>query len=222
MQRCVDITNDIQTTALLVCRTLTSTGETVKGASKAGKATEKHTEEERDSIWLYEYRQLLNRWEMFMERAALDVALGHRYRLMVSRKSTAPSSSAPPSSNSVSRSSADNKLKPSLASKVSSNSSTPGGGAAGRTDENRTLYRIPEYTSSNPHVFLRCNFCSSSLPVDSMQKQVNGAWLRRQRPVISCCPNCKKPLPRCYVCLMYMGMVNPQVIMVPYFIFASY
>jgi hypothetical protein len=25
-----------------------------------------------------------------------------------------------------------------------------------------------------------------------------------------CCPNCKKPLPKCYICLGSMGVVNPQ------------
>jgi hypothetical protein len=53
---------------------------------------------------------------------------------------------------------------------------------------------------------------SSSLPVDCMQKQhQTSAWLRRQRPVMNCCPNCKKPLPKCYICLNFMGLVNPQV-----------
>lgn len=53
---------------------------------------------------------------------------------------------------------------------------------------------------------------SSSLPVDCMQKQhQTSAWLRRQRPVMNCCPNCKKPLPKCYICLSFMGLMNPQV-----------
>jgi hypothetical protein len=25
-----------------------------------------------------------------------------------------------------------------------------------------------------------------------------------------CCPNCKKPLPKCYICLGSLGLVNPQ------------
>lgn len=25
-----------------------------------------------------------------------------------------------------------------------------------------------------------------------------------------CCPNCKKPLPKCYICLGSMGVINPQ------------
>ena len=32
----------------------------------------------------------------------------------------------------------------------------------------------------------------------------------RQKPVMFCCPNCKKPLPKCYICLGSMGVINPQ------------
>ena len=141
-----------------------------------------------------------------MERAALDVAIGSRYRWIISKTANEKKQPATPSKASLTDA---NKLRPSLASKVSTAAGS--GGSAGRTDANRTLYRLPLTNSNNPHVFLRCNFCASSLPVDCMQKQTNAAWLRRQRPVISCCPNCKKPLPRCYICLLYMGMINPQV-----------
>ena len=64
--------------------------------------------------------------------------------------------------------------------------------------------------SDAPHVFLRCNYCSSSLPSDPLQQQ-QASFFRKQRPLINCCANCKKPLPRCYVCLLYMGLVNPTL-----------
>lgn len=32
----------------------------------------------------------------------------------------------------------------------------------------------------------------------------------RQKPIMHCCPQCKRPLPKCYICLSYMGLVNPQ------------
>jgi WD repeat-containing protein mio len=85
------------------------------------------------------------------------------------------------------------------------------GGVERKTDADRKLYRVPSHITDSPHVFLRCNFCSSSLPVDSMLKQQHAQWLRRQKPLINCCPSCKKPLPRCYVCLLYVSMINPQV-----------
>jgi hypothetical protein len=50
LQRCIDVRQDIQTAALLVCRTIES--------APSGSAT--HGTQE--TIWLYEYRQLLNRW----------------------------------------------------------------------------------------------------------------------------------------------------------------
>ena len=28
---------------------------------------------------------------------------------------------------------------------------------------------------------------------------------------MSCCSHCGQPLPKCYVCLMYMGLSNPQL-----------
>jgi len=67
--------------------------------------------------------------------------------------------------------------------------------------------------SDFPHVFLRCHYCSSALPVDPMQQQQqqqHTAFLRKQRPIINFCPNCKKPLPRCYVCQLYVGLINPH------------
>lgn len=91
-------------------------------------------------------------------------------------------------------------------------SSVAGGATVERkTDADRTIYRIPSHITDSPHVFLRCGFCQSSLPVDSMQKQQHKDWLRKQKPLICCCPSCKKPLPRCYVCLLYMSMVNPTI-----------
>lgn len=97
LQRCIDVRQDIQTAALLVCRTIES--------APLGSASHSTPE----TIWLHEYRQLLNRWcinflftslrlilkflyfyrEMFMERATLDVDLGQRHRRLLSRKQVA-------------------------------------------------------------------------------------------------------------------------------------
>ena len=208
LQKCNDIAHDIQTTALLVCRTLIISEVKKKSAApeSSSSSTSKMKEDDIHAVWLYEYRQLLNRWELFMERASLDVAIGSRYRWIMSKAANEKKQPVTPSRASTTDA---NKLRPSLASKVST--AIGGGGSASRTDANRTLYRLPLAETKSPHVFLRCNFCASSLPVDCMQKQTNASWLRRQRPLISCCPNCKKPLPRCYICLLYMGMINPQV-----------
>ncbi|EJK61562.1 hypothetical protein THAOC_17929 [Thalassiosira oceanica] len=43
------------------------------------------------------------------------------------------------------------------------------------------------------------------------QEGIANSWLSRQKPVLSCCPQCKKPLPRCAVCLLSMGCLNPYM-----------
>ena len=87
----------------------------------------------------------------------------------------------------------------------------PGGGSSSSIDRKtsaaRLLYQMPPHNDA-PHVFLRCNYCSSSLPSDPLQQQ-QASFFRKQRPLINCCANCKKPLPRCYVCLLYMGLGDP-------------
>jgi hypothetical protein len=74
----------------------------------------------------------------------------------------------------------------------------------------RDVYRQHPYSEA-PHVFLRCHFCSAALPSDASQKQQQAAWQKKQGNILYCCSNCKKALPRCYVCLSHLGIVNPQV-----------
>jgi hypothetical protein len=31
------------------------------------------------------------------------------------------------------------------------------------------------------------------------------------KPVLSCCPSCQKPLPRCAICLLSLGCLNPYM-----------
>jgi hypothetical protein len=74
----------------------------------------------------------------------------------------------------------------------------------------RDMYRTHPFCEA-PHVFLRCHYCSASLPSDATQKQTHMVWQKRQNNVMHCCSNCKKALPRCYVCLSHLGIVNPQI-----------
>ena len=83
-----------------------------------------------------------------------------------------------------------------------------------KTSAARLLYQMPPHSDA-PHVFLRCNYCSSSLPSDPLQQQ-QASFFRKQRPLINCCANCKKPLPRCYVCLLYMGLGDPPCLSCEY------
>jgi len=61
---------DIQTVALLVSRL------------PLALTTSPNSEYSVEGEWLTCYRNLLNRWKLFMERASLDVELGKRFRQM--------------------------------------------------------------------------------------------------------------------------------------------
>ncbi|KAL7519277.1 hypothetical protein ACHAWX_004064 [Stephanocyclus meneghinianus] len=65
-----------------------------------------------------------------------------------------------------------------------------------------------------PQLWARCNYCNSSLPLSKLRRQegiVANSWLSRQKPVLTCCPTCKKPLPRCSICLLSLGCLNPYM-----------
>ena len=208
LQQYLDRHDDLQTVALLVGRNVidNATPDAASPSPVPGGAGSSQVKS-REWQWLWEYRNLLNKMQLFMGRASLDVQLGRRNRLLVKPGFTAAASAA--ASRPVSTGSTpfgSNKLR---------SPQPPGGAVAGRgsgaidrkSGSARVLYQLPPH-SDLTHVFLRCNYCSSSLPVDPMQQQ-QAAFFRKQRPVINCCANCKKPLPRCYVCLLYMGLVNP-------------
>ncbi len=62
-----------------------------------------------------------------------------------------------------------------------------------------------------PQLWARCNYCNASLPLSKLRRQegIANSWLSRQKPVLTCCPQCKKPLPRCSICLLSLGCLNP-------------
>lgn len=108
--------------------------------------------------WVDAYRSLLDRWEMFHERARFDIARG--------------------------------RYAGSATLRAAGGMGTPVLGPVGLNRENRGL-DIP------PQIAVRCNFCSASI-----QHKQNGS--RRDFKAIAC-PNCRKPLPRCALCLLPMG-----------------
>lgn len=55
---------------------------------------------------------------------------------------------------------------------------------------------------------VRCNYCSAPL---SLPHQENRAWHSKMKGVLTCCPSCKKPLPRCAICMLPLGALNPFV-----------
>jgi hypothetical protein len=62
---------------------------------------------------------------------------------------------------------------------------------------------------SQMHV--RCGSCRASLSLPSLvEGSASGVeWLSRQRPHMLSCPACRKPLPRCALCLLPLGCINP-------------
>jgi WD40 repeat protein len=56
----------------------------------------------------------------------------------------------------------------------------------------------------------RCNYCNSPLSLKRQEGTTN-QWLSKMQPLLNCCPQCRKPLPRCSVCLLSMGSLNPYM-----------
>jgi hypothetical protein len=64
-----------------------------------------------------------------------------------------------------------------------------------------------------PQLFVRCHYCSTAIQLNSLRRQgrMGQSWLSRQKPLLNCCPECRKPLPRCYICLLPLGCLNPYL-----------
>ena len=73
------------------------------------------------------------------------------------------------------------------------------------TPADQNLSQIP------PSMNARCNYCNIPLPLSRLRRQEGmvNSWLSRQKPVLSCCPGCKKSLPRCSICHIQLKCLNP-------------
>jgi hypothetical protein len=218
MQQYVNRFEDLQTVALLIGRSLQG-----KPPAATDALRDLASAEQVAWSWMFEYRMFLNGAQLYVARASLDVELG---RLQRQRKEAEGGSGASGSAAAASSSSAANANTASkaagagTAAAASAGSYSAPAGAGGtrlgapaaidrRSSASRAMHALPAH-NDHPHVFLRCNFCSASLPVDAMQQLQHTAFLRKQKPVINFCASCKKPLPRCYVCQLYVGLVNPH------------
>ena len=54
----------------------------------------------------------------------------------------------------------------------------------------------------------RCNYCSAPLGLRRQENPPN-QWLSKMKNVLPCCPRCRKPLPRCAICMLSLGVPNP-------------
>eukprot|EP00977_Amphora_coffeiformis_P008650 scaffold1959_cov162-Amphora_coffeaeformis.AAC.7 len=55
----------------------------------------------------------------------------------------------------------------------------------------------------------RCTYCQQSLSLKQNNTNTN-QWLREMnKSVLNCCPHCRSPLPRCAICMLSLGALNP-------------
>ena len=233
LQAYVDLTGDVQTVALIAVRMRTPAPAPAPkleppagSAGAAGSATsEQSTQEDANHIelanadqphpsppsslarvhllgWVDAYRDLLNTWQLWEARVLFDVGRRERSRRRMS------------------------------------GAAADGGGGGGRDSDSAAM---AEAMAPPPPMRVCCQYCAAPLPLEALrasatsgatssvggsgsdprarqQQQQGGSkhkylssWLRRQKPVLTCCPACRKPLPRCYVCLLPLSCLNPYL-----------
>jgi hypothetical protein len=223
IQKYLDDTGDLQTVALLIAKQADKNSANGAGSESTSAGRIPFLQASvlsnqalphpvsKEFMWLSEYRLLLNKWKFFFERASLDVELGREHRAKLLRQQQ---------QQSVSRSGrggasvhVNSGRPPGMTSSSSRTKAATASQLAMSNDRNKSsrnpFYTLPPHYDTAAHILLRCNFCSASLPADQNMPQTQQAFLKKQCPIINCCYNCKKQLPRCYVCSLYMGFVNP-------------
>ena len=151
-------------------------------------------EKEVCSVWLSSYRDFLNSNQLWQSRALFDVGRVELLRKLRGRQQ------------------AEEQVQ-------------LGGRVLRRTNNNTRRQMLPASSNTRqndspipsfpPQIHARCTYCNTPLPLSKLRKQENIAnnWLSRQKSVLPCCPNpeCRKPLPRCAICLLPLGCLNPYM-----------
>ncbi len=189
LQSYVDVCADIQTAALVSSRVILPS------------IWEK--EKEVCSGWLESYRDFLNSNQMWQSRALFDVGRVELLRKLKERQQTdeqqqqQQQQQIQPNGRMLRRS-IGNPRKQMLAPS-----------AIMRQQNDNAIPSFP------PQIHARCTYCNTPLPLSILRRQENIAnnWLSRQKSVLPCCPNpeCRKPLPKCSICLLPMGCLNPYM-----------
>jgi WD repeat-containing protein mio len=138
--------------------------------------------------WLQTYRMLLNTLQMWRSRAIFDVDRAQLLRKVKQRTTDAAVQSI---------------------GKSGSNSMVSGR----RQIQNKRTTRAPDpdvQAIVPAQLDARCNYCGVSLSLRKQDNQPN-QWLSKMKNVLSCCPNCRKPLPRCSICMLPLGALNPYM-----------
>lgn len=187
LQAYVDKYSDVQTAALVSSRvTLPSAWMRERAAC---------------SEWLDSYRDLLNTWQMWQSRAMFDVGRAELLRHLVNKQHLEKERFSSNAASSRSLSHNNRRMN------VNTMRKQPSMTNPRQSEINKFI------PSSPPQVYARCNYCNTGLPLNKLRRQegMANSWLSRQKPVLSCCPQCRKPLPRCSVCLLPMGCLNPYL-----------
>jgi hypothetical protein len=149
------------------------------------------------SEWLETYREMLNKWQMWQSRALFDVGRIELVRRLRQKVEEASQSAPVP-------------VRPLRRQHIITQT--------GRRQQFGSRQNEPDSPSQvfPPQIQARCNYCNTSLPLAKLVRRQDGIannWLSRQNPVLSCCPNsqCRKPLPRCAICLLPLGCLNPYL-----------
>lgn len=144
------------------------------------------TAERRSCIeWVESYRGLLNRWQMWTSRSMFDVDRADLLRRIKARSTDGMPSTGPKAVSYQTR-----RLQ------------NPNRRQGPRSTDPGFLSSIPAQLDA------RCNYCSSPL---GLRQGIASQWLSKMKPVLSCCPQCRKPLPRCAICLLPLGCLNPYM-----------
>jgi hypothetical protein len=190
LQSYVDIYSDVQTASLLSSRVIIPSAW----------AHERIICME----WLEKYRDMLNTWQFWQSRSLFDVGRMELLRKLKERHQSDENSSAPIPGTNI-------RTIRRATSAHSGRKYQPFSTTLKQSESEFTPQPIP------PQLHVRCNYCNTSLALSKLAQKQDGSiannWLSRQNPVLSCCPNsqCRKPLPRCAICLLPLGCLNPYL-----------
>ena len=144
--------------------------------------------------WLTSYRSLLNTWRMWSARANFDVDRGDHRRRINGRRNRPNYHHLPSGAAGFLRRNISNPHRRDSPPKASSAKAS-----------SSSVYTAHAALSA------RCNYCSYPLSGTDYREAASNKWLSKMKPVIGCCPRCRKPLPRCSICLLTLGCPNPFV-----------
>ena len=136
--------------------------------------------------FLDSYRTLLNTWQMWQSRAMFDVDRADLLRRVKIRQMDVQQGSK----------ALNYQGRRGIPSRVSRQGA--------RQPDPDIVPAVPAQLDA------RCTYCSASLGLKRLDNHAN-QWLSKMKPVLSCCPSCQKPLPRCAICLLSLGALNPYL-----------